>query len=339
MTTSSSTADIPEERLHDWSLRYIRLKAIVLIMRSLNSLRPLIHRSHPPLPHGFERHVVDLPSRQPGRTIRVHIYRSKLTSPSSDGVAAPLPVHISWHGSGFVLPNLGDDYAYVSHVLNKLGPNCIFVDADYRKAPEYPFPAASHDAQDVVNNILSQPQIYDPDRITLGGFSAGGNLALIVGAQLGPQRIAGIAALYPPVDFTIRPEDRPLASKVRAESGFPLPTWMSNVFVDSYFVRQEDKKHPLCSVYYVDAARFPPLLLASGQVDTLHRASEKLVRKLTDAGRTDARFISVEREGHGFDKLPRGPESVKRRDYVYDEFADFLKQSWSRTSAQQKAQL
>ncbi|SAM82831.1 related to lipase/esterase [Ustilago bromivora] len=339
MATSSSSFDIPEERLHDWSLRYVRLKAIVLLLRSLNSLRPLIYRTQTPLPHGFERQVVDLPSRQSGRTIRVHIYRSKLTSPSSDGVPAPLPVHISWHGSGFVLPNLGDDYAYASHILNKLGPDCIFIDADYRKAPEYPFPAASHDAQDVVNNILSQPQIYDPDRITLGGFSAGGNLALVVGAQLGPQRIAGIAALYPPVDFTIRPQDRPLASKVRPDSGFPLPTWMSNVFIDSYFVRQQDKEHPLCSVYYLHAARFPPLLLASGQLDTLHRASEKLVRKLADAGRTDVRFISIQKEGHGFDKLPRGPESIKRRDYVYDQFAHFLKQSSSRSSAHQKAQL
>lgn len=336
MTSTSASA---EERLHAWSLRYIRLKAIVLFMRSLNSLRPLIHRSRPPLPHAFERHIVDLPSRESGRTIKAHIYRSKHVAPTSDGDVAPLPVHISWHGSGFVLPNLGDDYGYISHVLNKLGPNCIYVDADYRKAPEHPFPAASHDAQDVVNYILSQPQVYDADRITLGGFSAGGNLALVVGASLGPQRIAGIAALYSAVDFTIKPGTRPLPTKDRPDSGFPLPTWISHVFVDSYFVREEDKSHPLCSVYYVDAARFPPLLLASGQVDYLHAASEKLVRKLTEAGRKDARFISIEKEGHGFDKLPRGPASVKRRDYVYDEFADFIQQSWSRASAPRKAQL
>lgn len=335
----SSTSSSPEERLHAWSLQYLRLKAIVLIMRSLNSLRPLIHPPPPPLPHGFERQIVDLPSRQPGRTIRAHIYRSKRVAPTSDGITAPLPVHISWHGSGFVIPNLGEDYTCFAHLLQKLGPNCIFVDADYRKAPEHPFPAASHDAQDVVNYILSQPNVYDAHRITLGGFSAGGNLALVVGAQLGPQRIAGVAALYPAVDFTVKPGDRPLPTKDRPDSGFPLPDWMSNIFLDSYFVRPEDKRHPLCSVYFTDANRFPPLLLASGQVDTLHYASEKLVRKLKDAGRTDARFISIEKEGHGFDKLCRRPASVKRRDYVYDEFTEFLRQSWSRSTAQQRAQL
>ncbi|SPO31903.1 related to lipase/esterase [Ustilago trichophora] len=337
--SSVSPSTLPQETLHAWSLKYIRLKTVVLLMRSLNSLRPLLRGSHPPLPHGFERQIVHLPSRQPGRTIQAHIYRSHRVAPTSDGVAAPLPVHISWHGSGFVLPNLGDDYAYIRHVLDKLGPNCIFVDADYRKAPEHPFPAASHDAQDLVNYILAHPNLYDPHRVTLGGFSAGGNLALVVGAHLGPQRIAGVAALYPAVDFTIKPGQRPLPTKDRPDSGFPLPAWMSNVFVDSYFVRQQDKSHPLCSVYYVDAARFPPLLLASGQVDTLHYASEKLVRKLKDAGRTDARFISIEKEGHGFDKLARGPVSVKRRDHVYNEFADFLRQSWSRSTAQQRAQL
>lgn len=264
------------------------------------------------------------------------MYRSK----NLDGEVGPLPVHISWHGSGFVLPNLGDDYAYISHVLSKLGPNCIYVDGDYRKAPEYPFPAASHDAQDLVNYILSQPSIYDPDRITLGGFSAGGNLALVVGAQLGPTRIAGVAALYPAVDFTIKPGARKLPTKDRPDSGFPLPHWMSNVFLDSYFTRDEDKKSELCSVYYVDAARFPPLLLASGTVDTLWYASEKMVKKLKDAGRGDARFISVEKEGHGFDKMPRGPKSVERRDYVYGEFTEFIRQSWERsTTARQRAQL
>lgn len=336
MTVPSTVA---QERLHPWSLRYLRLKAIVLLMRSLNSLRPLIRGHTPPLPHGFERQLINIPSRAQGRTIRAHIYRSKKAAPSSDGVAAPLPVHITWHGSGFVLPNLGNDTNYIHHFLNKLGPDCILVDADYRKAPEHPFPAASHDAQDVVNYILSQPQIYDPDRITLGGFSAGGNLALVVGAQLGPQRIAGIAALYPAVDFTIKPGARPLPTKDRPDSGFPLPHWMSHVFLDSYFVQDQDKRHPLCSVYYVDAARFPPLLIASGQVDTLYYASEKMIRKLKDAGRTDSRFISVEKEGHGFDQMPRGPASVKRRDDVYNQFTDFISQSWQRKTSQQRAQL
>ncbi|KIS68554.1 uncharacterized protein UMAG_03128 [Mycosarcoma maydis] len=335
----STTASDPEELLHAWSFQYLRLKALVVLMRFLNSLRPLIHTNQPPLPHAFERHIVQLPSRQSGRTIKAHIYRSKHVAPSSDGVAAPLPVHVTWHGSGFVLPNLGDDHAFIVHLLQALGPNCIVVDADYRKAPEHPFPAPSHDAQDVVNYILSQPDVYDARRITLGGFSAGGNLALVVGAHFGPQRIAGVAALYPAVDFTVKPGDRALPTKDRPASGFPLPAWMNNLFLDCYFVRPDHKRHPLCSVYYLDADRFPPLLLASGQVDYLWHASNKLVHKLTHAGRTDARFISIQKEGHGFDKLPRGPASRQRRDYVYTEFANFIRDAWARTSSQHKAHL
>ncbi len=228
---------------------------------------------------------------------------------------------------------------YISHILDKLGPNCIYVDADYRKAPEHPFPAASHDAQDVVNNILFKPDVYDPDRVTLGGFSAGGNLALVVGSQLGPQRIAGVAALYPAVDFTTNASSRPLPTKDKAQSGFPLPKWMSNVFTDSYFVSKEDKKSPLCSVNLVEPTRFPPLLLACGQVDTLHYAADTLVKRLERAGRKDVRFISIEKEGHGFDKLARGPASVRNREHVYDEFTHFISDAWSRTSAQQKFQL
>ncbi|CDR88340.1 uncharacterized protein SPSC_04167 [Sporisorium scitamineum] len=322
-------SDTLEERRHPWSLRYIRLKAVVLLIRFFGLLSPLSEEKRPPLPPTFQRRLVRVASRQKGRSIKAHIYRSSSTS----ALNAPLPVHITWHGSGFVLPRFATDYAYVDHHLKQLGPDCILVDADYRKAPEHPFPAAVHDAIDVVNYILSQPHIYDVDRITLGGFSAGAGLALVVGAHFGPQRIAGVAALYPVVDFTVKPNDYPLQTK-QHDSGVILPGWLTDYFIDAYVVRQEDKSHPLCSVKFADPASFPRLLIASGKADTLHTEAQELVSHLNDAGRTDARFISIDNEGHGFDKRPKCPESHQRTETLYHQLTEFIRLCWSATSAQ-----
>jgi putative ergosteryl-3beta-O-L-aspartate hydrolase len=58
--------------------------------------------------------------------------------------------------------------------------NCLQpdADADYSKAPEYPFPRALEDGADVLSWVLSQPFYAPAHGLTLSGWSAGGNLCL-----------------------------------------------------------------------------------------------------------------------------------------------------------------
>ncbi|SJX65433.1 uncharacterized protein SRS1_15703 [Sporisorium reilianum f. sp. reilianum] len=318
------TSDDLQERRHGRGPGYIRLKAIAVLLRSFGWLRPLVEERRPPLRPGFQRQLARIPSRQKGRNIKAHFYRS----PSA--VDAPLPVHISWHGSGFVLPGLGTDYAYVDHHLEQLGPDCVFVDADYCKAPKHPFPAPVHDAIDVVEYVLAQPHVYDAKRITLGGFSAGAALALAEGAHLGPDRIAGVAALYPVVDCSVKPDAYPMPNPEQKQaSGVLMPGWLTDFFLAAYIVRPEDKLDPLCSVKFAPPWSFPRLLIASAKVDTLYTEAEELASHLREAGRTDTRFISIDHEGHGFDKRPKCAESQERRAYVYKEVTEFVRQCWS----------
>lgn len=76
-------------------LTYLRLKLFALFLRtSLRLLRGL-PRAHPD-------GVLHIPSRDPGRTIKLHVYHGQ---PS----VKPQPVLINFHGSGFVVPVHGQD--------------------------------------------------------------------------------------------------------------------------------------------------------------------------------------------------------------------------------------
>jgi len=71
--------------------------------------------------------------------------------------------------------------------------NFILFSVDYRLAPEYPFPTAPNDCYDALQWVFNNAKEYggDPNKITLAGLSAGGNLAAVVSlmstAQGGPK--------------------------------------------------------------------------------------------------------------------------------------------------------
>jgi acetyl esterase/lipase len=58
----------------------------------------------------------------------------------------------------------------------------VVIDVDYRLVPEYPFPIGIEDCFQAMQHCLSVPAAFDinPKIVTLGGVSAGGNIALVV---------------------------------------------------------------------------------------------------------------------------------------------------------------
>ncbi|KAK7959332.1 esterase/lipase [Apiospora aurea] len=132
---------------------------------------------------GVEENPVQIPSRDGGRAIEARLYRS---TAAKDAAAAsssgPSPVLVNWHGSGMVFHMFGQDRPFCAQMARDL-PGLVVVDADYRKGPEDPFPAAMHDVEDALRWVAAQPDVYDVARVALSGFSAGGLLALVASSS------------------------------------------------------------------------------------------------------------------------------------------------------------
>ena len=102
-------------------------------------------------------------------SVPIRVYRPRRAE--SDGA-------VLWiHGGGLVLGDLDMEDAYCSALCSALG--AVVVQVDYRLAPEHPFPAGLDDCLAVFDHLraCSADLGIDPDRIIVGGASAGGNLA------------------------------------------------------------------------------------------------------------------------------------------------------------------
>ena len=101
---------------------------------------------------------------------------ARLVAPSR---AAGLPVLLYLHGGGFTIGSSATHDILCRELARLAG--CMVVSLDYRLAPEHRFPTASHDAWDALAWLAAHAQELgaDPQRIAVGGDSAGGTLATV----------------------------------------------------------------------------------------------------------------------------------------------------------------
>ncbi|KAM0544002.1 hypothetical protein ACHAPJ_012027 [Fusarium lateritium] len=295
--------------------QYIKLKAIVTFIRLINYVAT---RPHFKPSATCNRKAVRIPSRDLKRFIDAWIYY-----PPNYSEESPRGLLINWHGGGYVIPNLGMDHAFCERIA--ADNNLLVLDADYRKAPEHPFPGAVEDAEDVFRWVESQPRLFDLDRIALSGFSSGGNLALVASSEVRRQfknmNIRAVYAFYPGTDMSIPPENKTVPEPIR-----PMPVSFQHLITEGYLPRVEDRKSPRVSPMYAEASSFPAhVVLFPCSGDILSPEAEIFGQKLAQAG-CDVVVVKVEGAAHGFDKTtnPRlfKPEA---RDMTYSKVVQSLK--------------
>jgi acetyl esterase/lipase len=224
------------------------------------------------------------------------------------------------------LPSLGRNREFCSVIAART--QCLVFDADYRKAPENPFPAALQDAEDIVHYIAANRGQYDPSNIFLSGFSAGGNIALVTAATLGPERVKGVIAFYPPVDFT-KPHTAP---EKRVLAGIIISPFLRKTFRSAYMLPSQPCDDPRISVIRTPVESFPKhVLLVCGNADQGYNPAFKFVQRLNDAGHTDAKFMGLEYMAHGFDmRAEDGTEAGENKRKAYFGAVDMINRTISR---------
>ncbi|MEX1163353.1 MAG: alpha/beta hydrolase [Nitriliruptor sp.] len=178
------------------------------------------------------------------------------------------------HGGGFVVGSPRSHRGLTAALAG--AADATVVVADYRLAPEHPFPAAADDVRAVHGALLERA----PQRLTLAGDSAGGNLAIGLAVALrdaGDTSIAAVGAISPFVDLTT-PEgswdtsDDPLLVR----GGFDA--------VGDYLAGAYDPTDPLVSPRWADLTSLPPTLVQVGGAEALRDDAFAYVDAAAEAG-------------------------------------------------------
>jgi monoterpene epsilon-lactone hydrolase len=190
--------------------------------------------------------------------------------------AAPTSTVLYLHGGGY---RLGAARSWISFATSvAAAADAQVVIADYRLAPEHPFPAALHDAAAVFDALATD----HVGPLLVAGDSAGGGLAIaltVAASHSGQPLPEGLIVLSPWVDLTLGSET--FATRADTDQFFPKDS--AAEAAESY-LQGADPHDPLASPLLADLAGFPKTLIFAGGSETLLGDGLSLCTALVTAG-------------------------------------------------------
>lgn len=232
-------------------------------------------------PHGaLTVTAVSIPARDG------HVLKARLYAKPEQGTE-PLPVLLYFHGGGYVVGSL-DSHDTLCRRLALAGAFAV-LSADYRLAPEYRFPTAYYDAEDVTRWLASTNAAalgLDVKRVALAGDSVGGSLvaSLCIAMSLDPlawplaPRLQVL--LYPVIDAVNK---RP--SLARFSEGYLLEATTLEWFYQQYQRTPADRADWRFSPLHAERLeRLTPTVLWLAEYDPLLDEGLAWAEKLRAAG-------------------------------------------------------
>jgi len=193
---------------------------------------------------------------------------------------APRPALVYFHGGGWVVCDLDTHEVVCTAMARRAG--AVVVAVDYRLAPEHKFPAAVTDSYAATAWVASNAEKLgiDPKRISVGGDSAGGNLAAVVSLKSrdedGPA-IAFQVMVYPVTDLSSY--DTP-SYREFGENHYLTKSEME-WFRGHYLRSMEDARDPHASpLLALDLSELPPALIITAECDPLRDEGQAYAKRL-----------------------------------------------------------
>jgi acetyl esterase len=233
--------------------------------------------------------IVDMHAPGDGAAIAVRTYRP--------ATAARLPLVLYAHGGGWVTGSL-DSHDRLCRILANRLP-AVTVAIDYRRAPEYVYPAALDDVEAAWRWVRGKARILGADgtRFAVAGDSSGANLAAALTLRLradgAPQPQLQVL-LYPALDATCsRRSYREFAT------GFNLTAAQMAWYWDAYRAGAAADAPGLSPLAAANLAALPPAIVAVAEYDVLREDGLEYAQRLQAAG-VPTRVIRCEGMLHGF---------------------------------------
>jgi acetyl esterase/lipase len=200
----------------------------------------------------------------------------------------PHPGLVWFHGGGWSWgrKEIGD---YICRWFASSGYAAFTV--DYRLAPQRKFPAAVNDCMGAVAWVRQHAEDFalDPDRIAVGGESAGANLAAMVAYAAGDSRFEPVV-----------PGDTSVRAALLVYGAFDMASICADLgpeLCDNYLASPDDMA-AASPVHYVTGDG-PPAVLVCGDRDILYRQSVDFDAMLCEVG-VEHEFIVVPGAEHAF---------------------------------------
>lgn len=222
--------------------------------------------------------------------------------------------YIDLHGGALVLGGGEACRAGARMQADQHAVRCYGV--DYRMPPDHPYPAALDDCLAAYRHVLEH---HAPEKVVVGGRSAGGNLALAMLLRARDEGLpmpAGLVLLSPQVDLTESGD----SFEVNRGLDVVLPaSLMSNHLL---YANGADLAHPYLSPLFGNLDGLPAAFLQTGTRDLFLSNAVRLHRRL--------RRANVQTELHVFEGMPHGgfmggtPEDRE----LAEEIARFVRARW-----------
>lgn len=185
------------------------------------------------------------------------------------------PLLLYLHGGGWCFGSINSCARFCAAVA--LAADCCVAALNYRLAPAHPFPAPLHDCKRAFSFLRQQAGEWgcDPDRVSVGGDSAGGNLALATALS-----VEGVRQVIPIYPVTQLCANKTASWRLYAK-GYGDDAELLGAFCEAY--APETPLDPLASPGLADddALRcLPPMLLISAGHDVLFDQTRDLADRL-----------------------------------------------------------
>ena len=226
-----------------------------------------------PLPSGVKTtdHII----KSNGAEIKVREYSPEL-------IGSIYPAVVYFHGGGWVFGSIETHEAFTGFLAKELKAKVFSV--DYRLAPENPYPIPLGDCEAAFNWVKdnSSDLGINPNRVSIGGDSAGGNLAASLCVKRKQEKLSMPKAqllIYPVTDLTLKHP-----SMDEMAEGFFLTKESMKYFRDNYIDDQDLIKDPLVSPLFAeDLSGHPPAVVVTAGFDPLRDEGDQYAQALRNA--------------------------------------------------------